>query len=154
MRKRRRERKMSRGVDGESDSRGLVEVARPSEVYRDGTCASLDYTEGRGRPCVDIHLSDHVPRPPPRSTTAHARLSIPGRSSSHSSTAGTQPPCMIGTWRVCTCPIDPPSAWPSLAHLALSQASQASVAPFVSSPSGPAGPESQSILDDLPTYYF
>ena len=43
-------------VYGESDSRGLVEVARPSEVYRVGLHASFDYTEGRGRPCVGVHL--------------------------------------------------------------------------------------------------
>ena len=48
--------------DSESDSRGLVEVARPSEVYRDEPQASLDYTEGRGRPCVDVHLFGQVPR--------------------------------------------------------------------------------------------
>ena len=50
-------------VYGESDSRGPVEVVRPSEVYRYGPHASLDYTEGRGRPVdrtmrQDIHLSE------------------------------------------------------------------------------------------------
>ena len=73
-------------VDGESDSRGLVEVARPSEVYT-GMDPIVDYTEGRGPPCVDVHLSDftsasdgcrvrkkgaHFKQPPvsPLSTTA------------------------------------------------------------------------------------
>ena len=49
-------------VYGESDSRGPVEFARPSEVYWVGLHASLDYTEGRGRPCVDVHLFAHVPQ--------------------------------------------------------------------------------------------